>query len=622
MSSHPGRELLATYLRPQRARAVLLGAVLVAGLGLQLANPLILESFIDGAARGEALGGLLNLAVGFFAVALAAQVAMVAESYVANDLGWRTTNALRTDLTRRVLDLDDSFHARHNAGQLVERVDGDVTAVAGFFSRFIVYVLGNALFLLGVLVVVFTFDWRIGALLGAFSGVALLVMTGGGGFVGRRSRAARVAVGDLSGFVEERLGGLPDLKANGADGHVLEGLHAVMQRRYDTARAASLSGSAFTAGVSSVFVIGTGASLALSAWLYRRGDMSVGAVFAVLRYTTMLRFPLEALSRQMNSLQQATGGMVRVGELLRIEPVIRDGPGADLGPGPVSVSFDGVTFGYGIGASPSGAVPPTGPTVLQDLSFRLEPGEVMGLVGRTGSGKTTVSRLLFRLYDPVSGVVRLNDIDVRSCRLDELRGRIGLVTQDVHLFWGSVRDNLTMFDDLVPEDRLREVVGALGLDEWLDRLPAGLDTDIGPGGQGMSAGEAQLVALARVFLADPGLVILDEASSRLDPATEHLVEAAVGRLLEGRTGIVIAHRLSTLDRADSVLVLEDGRGVEHGRRADLDADPSSRFSRLRRLGLGVDGADAGGAVGVTEADGAVWVAGVDTAAGLGRGVGA
>ncbi|MBL7065755.1 MAG: ABC transporter ATP-binding protein, partial [Anaerolineae bacterium] len=223
-------------------------------------------------------------------------------------------------------------------------------------------------------------------------------------------------------------------------------------------------------------------------------------------------------------------------------------------------------------------------TVLENLSFEHEAGRVLGLLGRTGSGKTTVARLLFRLYDPQEGEVRLGGVHLRHARLEPLRARVGLVTQDVQLFEASLRDNITFFDPDISDGRLLAVLEALGLKPWLERLPNGLDTKIS--GSSLSAGEAPLLALARVFLKDPGLLILDEPSSRLDPATEALLERALDRLLESRTAVIIAHRLATVERADDILILEDGRMLEHGPRERLSADPNSRFAELRRTGLG------------------------------------
>jgi ATP-binding cassette subfamily B protein len=213
----------------------------------------------------------------------------------------------------------------------------------------------------------------------------------------------------------------------------------------------------------------------------------------------------------------------------------------------------------------------------------VEPGRVLGVVGRTGSGKTTLTRLLPRFYDPLGGAVRLGGVDLRAVRLAAVRARIGLVTQDVHLFNASVRDNLTLFDGGVPDERIRTVLDTLGLAHWLAELPRGLDTLLGAGGVGLSAGQAQVLACARIFLRDPDVVILDEASSRLDPATERLVHMALGPLLAGRTGIIVAHRLTTVAYADDILVLDDGQVREYGPRRALAADPTSHFAGLLRV---------------------------------------
>jgi ABC-type multidrug transport system fused ATPase/permease subunit len=516
----------------------------------------------------------VRFAVAFLVVALGTQVASVAETYVAEDIGWRTTNALRADLTRHILRLDDSFHAEHGAGELLERIDGDVGAIAGFFARFVVHVVGSALFLAGVLVLLWLVDWRVGALMSVVSGAAVLFMTRGGGFVGASARDARAASADLSAFLEERLAGLPDIKANGADSYTMVRLHERLRARFHTMRRSVLMTSFFSSGVNTLFVVGSGGSLALGVALEHRGALTVGQVFAIFRYTIMLRMPLWLLMRHMNAFQQATGAIVRVREILAVQPRVVDGSGPPLPAGALAVELDRVSFAYET------------ELVLDDVSVRLAPGEVLGLLGRTGSGKTTISRLLFRLHDVTGGALRLGDVDVRETRLDDLRDRVGLVTQDVQLFAGSLRDNVTLFDPRIDDAELHAVFTALDLDDWLAELPEGLDTELGVTARGLSAGEAQLVALARVFLKDPGVVVLDEASSRLDPHTEELLEHAINRLLDGRTGIVIAHRLRTVERADTVLVLEDGHVAECGDRVALAADPTSRFASLLRAGIG------------------------------------
>jgi ATP-binding cassette subfamily B protein len=240
----------------------------------------------------------------------------------------------------------------------------------------------------------------------------------------------------------------------------------------------------------------------------------------------------------------------------------------------LALAFDHVSFAYVAGES-----------VLQDLSFQLEPGRVLGLLGRTGSGKTTLARLVFRLYDPTAGQVTCGGIDIRQPKLKALRQRVAIVTQDVQLFQASVRDNLTFFDRSISDEWIRAVIEKLELADWYQALPDGLDTQLKTGGQSLSAGEAQLLAFTRIFLRDPGLVILDEASSRLDPVTERRVERAIDALLAKRTAIVIAHRLDTVQHADEIMILEQGEMREYGEREQLAGDPNSRFYSLLQTGL-------------------------------------
>jgi len=333
-----------------------------------------------------------------------------------------------------------------------------------------------------------------------------------------------------------------------------------------------MKGYALISASQGLFALGTIVAFALSAILFRSGTLTIGTVYLIFQYTAILRQPAEQLRNEVQDLQQADASLGRIEALLGTAPRLVDGPGDALPPGPLAVELDGVSFAYGEGSP-----------VLREISVRLEPGRVLGVVGRTGSGKTTLTRLLPRFYDPAVGVVRLGGIDLRTVSLAAVRSRIGLVTQEVHLFDASVRDNLTLFDDDVPDDRIGGVLETLGLGDWLRALPRGLDTPLGSGDAGLSAGQAQVLACARIFLRDPDVIILDEASSRLDPATEGLVHTALARLLEGRTGIIVAHRLATIDFADDILVLEDGRVREYGPRTTLAAAPDSRFAGLLDL---------------------------------------
>jgi ABC-type multidrug transport system fused ATPase/permease subunit len=421
-----------------------------------------------------------------------------------------------------------------------------------------------------VVVLLLGVDWRVGLGLATFVVIALIAMLRIRSSSTHQWSAERQGSADFYGFLGEYLAGLEDIRSSGAGAFVLRRCAMAMREWLAAIRRAQMRGYALVATSEGVFGLGAAFALALSAFLYRDGALTLGTVYLIFRYTEMLRQPTERLRDEVQDFQQADASIGRVEALLAETPRIVDGPVAALPPGPLAVELDGVTFAYGDAP------------VLRDVSLRVPAGRVLGVVGRTGSGKTTLTRLIPRFHDPDAGAVRLGGVDLRDVRLDAVRARIGLVTQEVHLFHASVRDNVTLFDETVPDARVASALDAVGLGPWLRAQPAGLDTVVGAGGAGLSAGQAQVLTCARVLLRDPDIVILDEASSRLDPATERLVHRALGRLLAGRTGVIVAHRLATLALADDIVVLEDGRVVEHGPRLDLAADPDSRFASLLR----------------------------------------
>ncbi|MEO5953165.1 MAG: ABC transporter ATP-binding protein [Chloroflexia bacterium] len=566
--------LLARYLKSQRWRVVFLAILLFTWIGLQILNPQIVRYFIDQAQAGAPLETLVWSALLFLAVAIVTQGLSVLSTYVGETVGWTATNNLRVDLAFHSLRLDMPFHKTHTPGEMIERIDGDVTALTQFFSQFVINVVGNLLLMLGVVIALFWEDWRLAAAVAGFVVVTLVVLNSIRNMAVEAVTKERQASADLFGFVEERLSGLNDIRANGAGSHSIKGLAVVARGLYKTGRRAWERDARMWVIMIALLTFGTILTLGMGVALFQAGAITIGTMVLLYQYTEMLRMPLDRLTEQLRELQKASAGIGRVQILFNTNIEVKDGPGVQMQRGPLGVEFDNVRFGYG-----------EDEMILSDLTFKLEPGRVLGLLGRTGSGKTTITRLIFRLYDPATGTVKLGGNDIREAKIDDLRSRIGMVTQDVQMFAASLRDNLTLFDSSVPDDKALEVLRDLGMYGWYQSLPDGLDTELGPHGSGLSAGQAQLLAFARVFLKDPGLVILDEASSRLDPATEALIERAVERLLRNRTGIIIAHRLNTVQRADEILILDHGEIMEHGKRTDLVADPSSRFAHLLRTGL-------------------------------------
>ncbi len=568
------RDLLTAYLQPQRGRVALLALLLFASIGLQLLTPLILRRFIDTATAGAAVQSLTVAALLFLGGSLVQQLVAVGATYVSENVGWSATNALRADLLLHCLRLDQSFHKRRTPGELIERIDGDVTALANFFSQLVIQVLGNLLLLIGVLVVLWGIDWRIGLLLTSFSLVTLVTLSKIQAHVVPYWHKARAASAELYGFLEERLSSTEDIRASGARDWTLRRLYERLTQHLRAERSARLRARSVWVTTDLYFAVATAATFVLGARLFQAGSLSVGTIYVIFFYTGLLIRPLFQITRQAEDLQKATAGIGRVQELFGMQSALPAGADTPLPAGALPVTFRDVSFGY-----------EANEPVLRDVSFHLEPGRVVGLLGRTGSGKTTLTRLLYRLYDPDQGAILLGHVDLRSAGLAELRRRVGIVTQEVQLFHATIRDNLTFFDATIPDERILAAIDTLGLTPWFRALPGGLDTVLVAGSAGLSAGEAQLLAFTRIFLRDPGLVILDEASSRLDPATEQLIERAVDKLLQGRTGIVIAHRLHTVFRADEILILDQGQVVEHGERERLIADGGSRFSTLLRTGL-------------------------------------
>ena len=569
--------LLRRYLGPQLPFVLTLGVLLFLSLGLQLTLPQIVRYFIDEAQKGAAVGALAATAGSFIAIAVIQQLVQVFATYFSERVGWTATNNIREDLAAHALSLNMSYHNDRTPGEMIERVDGDPNELGTFFSLFIFEMLGSLLLLIGILVLLLREDWRAGLALTAFVSVGMLMLTSLRNIAVPYWKANRAASADSFGFLEERLSGTEDIRSNDAKPYVMRRFHELMRSWYDKALKAGIMSSVMFSTTMFMFGAGSAISLSLGAYLYFDDLITLGTVYLIFHYTQMLVMPINRFTQQLDSFQRASAAISRITELDAVRKTVLDPSAEDqveLPVGePLSVQFDGVTFAYG--EDP----------VLSNVGLHIEPGRVLGLLGRTGSGKTTMTRLLFRLYDPTAGAVRVGGEDLRRMPVEQLRRHISMVTQDVRLFHGTVRDNLTFFDESIPDERLVEVIDELHMRPWLDSLPDGLDTRLLSEGGGLSAGEAQLLAFARVFLKGSGVLILDEASSRLDRSTEQMIERAVDRLVRDRTVIVIAHHLVTIRRCDEIAILEQGRVVEHGERERLAADDSTRFHRLLQTGL-------------------------------------
>lgn len=573
------RRILTRYLAPHRGTVALLGLFVLLDVAADLTMPRLVALFIDGAVNKQSLSVLGQLAVGFLLATLFGQIAMSLSGYVATDLGMRATNKLRSDALRHVLSLDMGWHNATTPGALIERIDGDAARLNTLLSNMLPQLVANSLLLVGVLSAFFTIDWRAGLLAIACVPITLWTIERLREPSTRLFNAEREHSSRLFGYIEERLAGTEDVRANGAVAHVMRGFYAHSRRWGSAFLRAHVVGSLNWIVPTFIYSVLLVLVLALGLGLLGTQALTLGAIVALYRYADLLSRPLNRLGRQLMELLEASASAARLEALLALQPKVADAGASALPAGPLTLNVEHVSFTYADGDEP----------VLRDVSLALAPRRVLGLLGRTGSGKTTLTRLIARMYDADTGMITLNGVALNQLRDSSLRGRVTLVTQDVQIFTASVRDNLTLFDRSIDDAQIMAALEKVGMREWAGALPRGLDTELSgtgaaSGGSGLSAGQAQLLAFARAFLRDPGLVILDEASSRLDPATEQQLERAVDALLRDRTAIVIAHRLKTVERADDILVLEDGRIVEYGPREALAADPASRYYALRNYG--------------------------------------
>jgi ATP-binding cassette subfamily B protein len=469
------------------------------------------------------------------------------------------------------------FHKGSSPGELIERIDGDVTALSNFFSSMMIKVVGNGVLLLGILVLLWRESWIVGLSIAIFTAITFVGLARLHGVTVPWNKDIRATSAEMYGFIGEQVDGTEDIEANGATAFMLSRFDAI-QSKWLPQVVRGWTGWAMTWSTSLILYFVTLAIVFVTgAWLYGTLTLTLGSVYLMFQYVQMANDPVEQIREQLIDLQKAGASIERVEDLLGTTTALPQRAYALLDGGPLRLKFDDVTFSYDDEAGNE--------NVLDGVSFDVAPGRVVGLLGRTGSGKSTIARLATRLYEPQQGAVEVGGTATWDIDLPDLRRRVAMVTQDVQLFRATIRDNLTFFDESVSDADLIKVIHRLELDDWLNSLPSGLDTMLDSGSGGLSAGQAQLLAFTRVFLRDPGVVVLDEASSRLDPATEALLERAIDHLLENRTAILIAHRLETVARADDIVILEDGRVIEQGERRKLEEDPDSVYFQLLATGI-------------------------------------
>jgi len=570
LSRHDATQVLrrlVPYLRPYRGRIVLSILLLIGQTSCLLAGPALVRHGIDDGLRAHDAGALnlsallyLFAAVAglFFGRAVIRMVAKVGEAFLRD---------LRSRVFRHLMSLGMDFFEREKTGKLVARMTSDMDALQELVQMGLVMFVQNGLLFVGAILVIFLMSWK----LALCTLVVVPPVVIASRWFRKASNKAYLLVRDRIGqnlsTLQEGLAGIRVVQAFARERAFTRRFQESNEAQYDAnIETVRISAKYFPivefAGVTGIaLIVGIGGAF-VSAEI-----VTVGTVAAFVLYLNNLFEPIQQLSQLYNTLQQAGAALQKLFELLDERPSIAERPGAVDLPEEGGLELEHVSFGYGE------------EDVLHDISLRVPLGERLALVGPTGAGKSTLAKLIARFYDPREGRVEYADTDLRDATLRSLRDRIVVVPQEGFLFAGTVRDNVIVGKPDATDDEVQDAIAALGLGDRFDAFPDGLDTEVRERGSRLSAGEKQLVSLVRAALADPALLVLDEATSSLDPGTERTVERALGRLTEGRTVVVVAHRLSTAARADRIAVVDDGHVPELGTHDELIAH-EGRYASL------------------------------------------
>ena len=566
-----GRKLrwMAGLLRPYRGRVALTVVAILAATGAALAPPYLAGQAIDAGIEADDIAALTRIVIAFVGVALVYAAATYAQTYL---IGWVGTRALQ-DLRERVFShlqrMSIGFFTRNSPGALISRLTNDIEALNQLLTSGVVTLFSSGLTLVGVVVILFLLDPGLALVtfltfpILAVASVIFRIASHGA------YRATRERIAAITAYLQETLSGVRVVRSFGQeDRHATAMTELNEANREANMRTVYLNASYFPA-VELLSAIGTAAIILYGGRLAIDDAIQVGVVVAFIGYLQVFFDPIQQLSQLYTTYQQGMAALDRIFDLLDTDPDMVDAPDA-IDPGALrgEIEMDGVWFSYGQEPSGDGA---TSDWALRNVDLRVPAGQTLALVGTTGAGKSTFAKLVARFYDPQRGRVLVDGKDLRRLRQRALRRQLGIVPQEGFLFSGSVRENIAFGRPEATPEEIEEAAAAVGASEFFAALPEGIETEIGERGIQLSAGQRQLVAFARALLAEPRILILDEATSNVDVRTERTIERGLERLLAGRTAIVIAHRLSTIRRAGKIVVLEEGRVAESGTHDELIA---------------------------------------------------
>jgi ABC-type multidrug transport system fused ATPase/permease subunit len=566
-------------LRPYRRRVILMFTALLLETGAALAPPYLLGEAIDSGIEAGDVSTLDWIVVAFVFATVLYAVATFWETYLVGWIGTRALQDLRERIFTHLQSMSTGFFTRRSPGVLISRMTNDVEALNQLVTNGLVTIFSSTLTLVGIVVIMLFLDVKLALItfvtfpLLAVASVVFRIVSAG------TYRATRERIAAVTAYLQETLSGVRVVRSFGQEPrHVAAMTDLNEQNRDVNMKTVYLNASYFPA-VELLAAVGTAVILLYGGSQAISGALEVGVVVAFVGYLTRFFEPIQELSQLYTTYQQGMAALDKIFDLLDTAPDMVDAPGA-IDPGTLrgEIELDGVWFSY---AEQTAAVDGADDDLwaLRDVDLHVPPGQTLALVGATGAGKSTFAKLVARFYDPQKGIVRVDGHDLRGVQQRALRRQLGIGPQEGFLFSGSVRENVAFGRPEASEEEIEAAIAAVGATDFVTRLPQGLDTEVGERGIQLSAGQRQLLAFARALLAEPRILILDEATSNVDVRTEKTIERGLERLLHGRTAIVIAHRLSTIRRAGKIVVLENGQIAEQGTHDELIA-ANGPYSKL------------------------------------------
>ena len=544
--------------RPYKGRTTLAILSLLAATAFTLAPPYLVGRAVDEVRHGRT-GALVWIVAAFVGAGVLGIVATYAQTYFTGWTGERMLADLRNILFRHLQRLSLGFYERNRAGVIISRLTNDVEALDQLVTDGVTSLIQNTLTLLGTAVVLFVLDWRLALATMTVMPLMALATAWFRSRSGRAYREVRETLGAVTATLAEDIAGMRVLQSFTREQPAQENFRLVSDRyRASNMQTVVLNGLYFPF-VDFLSTAATAVVLGYGGWLAYHGHISIGTLVAFLGYLSNFFDPVQQLSSLYNTFLSAVAALDKITDLLDEEPEVRDAEeSSELERIAGRVSFEGVRFAYG-----------RGPEVLHGIDLDVPAGTTVALVGHTGAGKSTIAKLIARFYDPTEGRIAIDGVDLRDVRQESLRRQLGIVPQEGFLFAGTVAENIAFGRPGASREEIVAAARTVGADEFVGALEDGYDTQLGERGSRLSLGQRQLVAFARALLADPRILILDEATSSVDIGTEQKIERALRRLLHGRTAFIIAHRLSTIRDADVIVVLEHGVIVEQGTHDEL-----------------------------------------------------